>query len=227
MSNPDLSPAEMIESCRGLVLKLAAETRKRYRLQIEIDELEAAGLEGLVQAQNAFEPGRGIAFTTFAYYRIRGAMLDNCRRLGLIKRRQKSQVLFEEAANEVLEQAARSAPPVVTQATTASWIAEAFDDMTVVFMMAEGKSPEPASRDRGPDQHAESSELKQRLRRHLSDLSVEERTIIEGYYLEGRQLTEVARELGVSKSWASRVHTRTLRKLKPLILGRTAPHDSS
>jgi len=227
MSYSETSASEMIESCRGLVRKLATETRRRYGLQVEIEELEAAGFEGLIQAQSAFEPSRGVAFSTFAYYRIRGAILDNCRRLGLIKRRLKSQILFEQAANEVLEQAASSAPHVVTQPATADWIAGAFDDMAVVFAMAEDRVPEPVSPERGPDVNAETRQLQRRLERHLDDLSKEERKVIVGYYLEGRLLTDIAREMGVSKSWASRVHTRALKKLRPLVLGRKAALNTS
>src|SRR6266404_5239797 len=47
---------------------------------VDVDNLEAAGVLGLVEAANRFEPERGIAFKTFAYTRIRGAIYDELRR---------------------------------------------------------------------------------------------------------------------------------------------------
>jgi RNA polymerase sigma factor for flagellar operon FliA len=47
---------------------------------VDNDNLESAGILGLVEAAGQFDPTRGIAFTTFAYQRIRGAILDELRR---------------------------------------------------------------------------------------------------------------------------------------------------
>src|SRR6185369_4427005 len=47
---------------------------------VDLENLEAAGTLGLVEAANRFEPERGIHFKTFAYTRIRGAIYDELRR---------------------------------------------------------------------------------------------------------------------------------------------------
>src|SRR5690606_6309749 len=47
---------------------------------IDLENLEAAGILGLVEAAAQFDPSREVAFTTFAYQRIRGAILDELRR---------------------------------------------------------------------------------------------------------------------------------------------------
>ena len=46
----------------------------------DVENLEAAGVLGLVEAARQFDPARGVAFTTFAYTRIRGAVIDELRR---------------------------------------------------------------------------------------------------------------------------------------------------
>jgi RNA polymerase sigma factor for flagellar operon FliA len=53
-----------------------------------------------------------------------------------------------------------------------------------------------------------------RLLRALSRLSARERALVRGRYFEGRPLEELAAELGVSKSWASRIHTQALKQLR-------------
>src|SRR5438132_1518967 len=47
---------------------------------MDVENLEAAGTLGLVEAANHFDPDRGVQFKTYAYTRIRGAVLDELRR---------------------------------------------------------------------------------------------------------------------------------------------------
>jgi RNA polymerase sigma factor (sigma-70 family) len=62
-----------------LVRRLATALRSRLPY-LELDDLVSAGTIGLIEAVDRFDTGRGVAFTTFAYTRIRGAMLDEARR---------------------------------------------------------------------------------------------------------------------------------------------------
>jgi hypothetical protein len=58
-----------------LVKRIAYHLRTRLPSSIATDDLIQAGMEGLIHAQRAFEPSRGIEFELFAKTRIRGAML--------------------------------------------------------------------------------------------------------------------------------------------------------
>ena len=64
-----------------LVKRIAFHLRTRLPATIATDDLIQAGMEGLIHAQRAFEPSRGIDFEMFAKTRIRGAMLDEVRRI--------------------------------------------------------------------------------------------------------------------------------------------------
>jgi RNA polymerase sigma factor for flagellar operon FliA len=48
----------------------------------------------------------------------------------------------------------------------------------------------------------------------LSALPTRQRIIVRGFYFEGRSIDAMARDLGISKSWASRLHTNALRTLR-------------
>ena len=78
--------ADLIESHIPYSHAIAAEMLKRFPRHVERREVEAAAELGLVQAANAYNSSRGIAFTTFAYYRIRGAVFDLLRQYEEIKR---------------------------------------------------------------------------------------------------------------------------------------------
>src|SRR5438105_15672875 len=47
---------------------------------VDVENLESAGTLGLVEAAQQFDPDRGVAFKSYAYKRIRGAILDELRR---------------------------------------------------------------------------------------------------------------------------------------------------
>ena len=64
----------------SLVRHILGRLSARLPHGMDLDNLEAAGVLGLVEAANRFEPDRGIRFKTFAYTRIRGAIYDELRR---------------------------------------------------------------------------------------------------------------------------------------------------
>ncbi|HUH03945.1 MAG TPA: sigma-70 family RNA polymerase sigma factor [Kofleriaceae bacterium] len=70
-----------------LVYSLAVKLYRQLGRRVELDDLVALGTEGLIQAADRFDTARGLAFSTFACYRIRGAMLDGLRRFGLVSGR--------------------------------------------------------------------------------------------------------------------------------------------
>ena len=70
---------------------------------IEFDDLVGFGMQGLLEAAQRFDDRHGVAFTTFAYYRVRGAMFDGLRSMGWLPRSEYARVRFEERANSYLQ----------------------------------------------------------------------------------------------------------------------------
>ncbi len=85
----------LIESHISYAHAIAAELLARFPAHIDRQEVRAAAEYGLVQAANAYDASKGVAFSTFAYYRIRGAVFDLLRQTVKVSR-------FEEAANEYM-----------------------------------------------------------------------------------------------------------------------------
>ena len=67
---------EMFMLHQGLVRAIAWKTHQRLPRAVELDDLVAYGQIGLLEAIAAFDAARSRKFTTYAWYRIRGAMLD-------------------------------------------------------------------------------------------------------------------------------------------------------
>src|SRR5262245_49118284 len=68
-----------VEQSLWLVRSIAGELLRRHRFSMTQEDLESSGAIGLLEAADAFDERVGTRFTTFAYYRIRGAMLDAVR----------------------------------------------------------------------------------------------------------------------------------------------------
>ena len=78
---------ELIAQHEKMVHGLASRLRRELSLRGDLDDLIAFGFGGLLEAHHRFDPGRGVRFQTFAYYRIRGAMLDGVRKMADLPRR--------------------------------------------------------------------------------------------------------------------------------------------
>jgi RNA polymerase sigma factor for flagellar operon FliA len=77
---------QLVEQHLQLVQAIARKVKKTLGASIEYDDLVAYGSKGLVEAADRYDARPGVAFTTFAYYRIRGAMFDGLRTMGWYSR---------------------------------------------------------------------------------------------------------------------------------------------
>src|SRR5215471_3974237 len=106
-TSPDASIRERIDSCQGLTRSLAVQVCRKFNGQFELDDLIAYGQVGLAEAARDFQPDRGSQFSTYAYYRIRGAIYDGLSQMNWGARRATGQLRFEQMAGEVLEEGTR------------------------------------------------------------------------------------------------------------------------
>ena len=87
----------LIVAHMGMVKRVALHLKVRIPPFMELDELIQVGMIGLLEAANAFDPSKGIEFESFAHSRVRGAILDEVRRLSFLPR---SAVSFNKSHNE-------------------------------------------------------------------------------------------------------------------------------
>ncbi len=75
-----IQTARLIEENQGLVYHLAGKIHRSLPVRYEFDDLVGYGMLGLTEAAQAFSPGHGVKFSTFAFFRIRGAIFDGRQR---------------------------------------------------------------------------------------------------------------------------------------------------
>lgn len=81
-----MSTTQLVEQYVPLANKLAFQKKKSLPRFIDIEDLRSAAYLGLVEAANRYKPETGVCFSTFAYPRINGAIIDYLRDQGWVKR---------------------------------------------------------------------------------------------------------------------------------------------
>src|SRR5204862_5100340 len=94
---------QLVQQHLNLVQAIARKLRKQITSRVDLEDLVGYGSKGLLEAAARFDPSHGVTFTTFAYYRIRGAMLDGLRTMGWYSRADYARYRAEERANEYLQ----------------------------------------------------------------------------------------------------------------------------
>src|SRR3954470_2467396 len=92
---------QLVDDNVPFVRAAAAKLKESLPREVEFDDLVAYGMEGLLEAAERYEKRFGVAFTTFAWYRVRGAMFDGLRAMGYSSKAD-TPLRFEERANAYL-----------------------------------------------------------------------------------------------------------------------------
>jgi RNA polymerase sigma factor FliA len=223
---------QKIEAHLGLVHNIARSIHNARPFDAEYDELVSAGTIGLMQALESFDPGRGLAFSTFASPRIRGAIQDELRRLDHVPRSVREKARDIGRAREQLTRILGRAPLDTEIAEHLGVPLETYDRWRVdtgvttrVSLSAapDADSPRPrvALEDALPDEDAEAVEDRLVLAEEvgllkdaLMALKEQERVVLALYYYEELKLHEIAQVLGVTESRISQIRSKAISKLR-------------
>lgn len=214
---------KLVDEHMGLVRAICAKVYKKVGRYVEMDDLVGFGTAGLLEAADRFDDTTGYAFSTFAHYRIRGAVYDGLREMGHLPRREYDKLRAARRADEHLESlaqrdAAARAPGAPAAAASAEddlrAMYEAMADTVTIFVTSldaqldEGK--DYAGAGIPADEAVAAGEMREHLARAIAALPEREQRFVRAHYYEGKDLQTVGKELGLSKSWASRLHARAV-----------------
>lgn len=209
----------------ALVETIAASVCRSVGRSADLDDLRALGREGLLDAARRFDPSRGVPFGAFASYRIQGAVRDGVRQLSPLPRRTYERIAALEAAAEVSEGEAEHAfaggaaadPRAARRA-----LEEHLSSLAIAAAVGMAAETRGESSDEGsPEEALARAELLHIVRGALEDLDEDEAQVVRRHYLEGEYLEDIARDLDISKSWATRLHTRAIARLAKRLRGLT------
>jgi len=211
---------EFIEQHAAFVHGIVQKTRAQFGIDRDVEDLVGFAYEGLLEARLRFDPSRSVQFTSFAYYRVRGAVIDGVRSMAYMPRRAYARLLASEAIDHEAESAGQ-AQAVSGAAHSAESSLRAIDGIlgrvAAAYTIAAGAEDQEEQTGTDPEQELLDAEHTTRIARALSQLDEEDRTLLRGHYIDGHSFNDMAVKMGLSKSWISRMHTRALNNMRALL----------
>lgn len=203
------------------VRSLARGIARKLPRHVDFEELVSLGQVGLISAARQYEPGRGVAFATFAYYRIRGAIFDGLRQLTGLPPSVRRQVARLGGENEVAETTAETSEASDDPEFLAKQFETAIGRLGAVFLLSSGSGEDEGALEptdeRSAADEAEDRESAALVRKALERLSDDQRELIRMLYFEQRSMTEVAQLLKKNKSTISRRHAEAIDVLRGML----------
>jgi RNA polymerase sigma factor for flagellar operon FliA len=202
-----------------LVPQMARHLRRRLGMSgVRREDLESHGREALLLAARTFDSSRGVPFRGWAAYRIRGGMLDAMRARGALPKRVYREMRALEVSDrvqEVLLEESASAP-LPDEAHADAQIDRMLSTMATSMMLTHLVSPTGEEVDTvgdtraTPEEQVAHRELMATVRDVLNGVPEAERQLVDRHFFQGITLDECAKEMGLSKSWSSRLLARAV-----------------
>jgi RNA polymerase sigma factor FliA len=200
----------VVETHIGYAHAIAAETLKKCPPNVDRRELRSAAELGLVRAARAYDPSAGIAFSTFAYYHIRGAIYDELRQM------------YRASYNKV--SAAEYIPgpspdkPFARMVPSDEASRAKLQSARTCLLSMQALPQEPASTNaESPADRVLRKEQVERVKAALMELPEKYRQLFHAYYYGDLSFEEIGQQLRLSKSWISRMHAKGLDMLREIL----------
>lgn len=221
----DFSPAEQEDVVRHYAPKirfLALRLKAKLPRSVELSEMISSGTLGLMEALGKFRPQLGIRFETYAENRIRGAMLDELRRLDWFPRslRQKVRKL-DEAMWQIEHEMGR--PPTMEEIQTRTGLParevhqglEALQSQLCVSLDTIQDSLAGEDDAGGePFKDTAHSEMVERVASLVDALTPREKLVLSLYYTDELNMREAAEVMGITEGRVSQLHSQAVTRLR-------------
>ena len=225
---------DLIERYLPLVRNVVDRIKLNVPAHVDADDLYSVGVTGLIAAVRKFDPEQGSTFASYAAMRIRGAILDELRRMDWCPRRARARSRkLKSAINDVEQKVGRAATDEeicaelgLTQKEYNKWVEEA-KPVTFINIDHEVKSEEGG----GASLHElladesdvtgrdtlEKEELLQLLTDRIASLPDIPRKILAMYYHENLRLAEIAAVFDLTESRICQIHAQTILTLRAFL----------
>lgn len=206
---------ELLARHRPLLDRVARRLSARTGHAVQPEDLWAAGAMGLIEAARRFDPARDVKFETFAEHRVRGAMVDELRRMDHLPRRLRDDADKVERAHARLGQQLHREPTVEEVAAAVGGELESVMEVMQLLQPVVPVAEEVAVSEALPaDEAYERGEQQRLLARAIGDLPERLRILLALYYDEALTYREIAKVLGVSEPRVCQLHSEAMKRLR-------------
>jgi RNA polymerase sigma factor for flagellar operon FliA len=222
IQNADQNSSELLTHV-GLVKRVALHLKGRLPNFMELDELIQVGMIGLIEAKSSFDPSKGVEFEVFAKNRVRGAILDQVRKLSYLPR---SAIVNIRDHNEAHTALSNELGREASQAELAEFMGKDIESFQKERTHAhrfqtvslEAQLPDsvdlPVNESNEPEAQMAQDQFMESLEESIENLPERDRTVISLYYVEEMNLREIGSVLDVSESRVSQILSSSVKKLR-------------
>lgn len=223
----DIDRETLIMTHLSKVKYIADRIAAKLPSSVERDDLYGAGVIGLIDAVERYDPSRGVAFTTFAEMRVRGAILDNLRSLDWASRTVRRRAREVQNAYGQIEKL-KGAP--ATEEEVALHLQMPLKELHNILREISGLNITDLDEQdektglslmdtiydtsASPFEAYEESERRQRLSEAVDKLPERERQVIALYYVEELNMKEIGAVLGITESRVSQLRTQAVVRMR-------------
>jgi RNA polymerase sigma factor for flagellar operon FliA len=222
-----LSEREVVGHYRQLVNGIVRQLWDRCNHTLTVNDMRAYGYLGLWEAWASYRVGQQASFVSYAYLRVRGAILDGVRKCGWGPRRTSAVKRDDTGARDVATESDESIP-----AGDNGWgrlardiAAVADQDLSVLLMGPKDVGELEVGVDGGQWEKVAYEDRMGQVRRALDEMSRTEQRVLRLYYFAERPMSAIAEDLECSKGWVSKLHDRALEELKARVRGESEEAD--
>jgi len=221
----------LIENHLPLVRSIVERMRRKLPSKIETDELYSIGVTGLVAAARNYRESRECSFASYATTRIRGAILDELRRMDWMSRATRSKAKrlglaiskLEQEQGGSISQDSLCAEMQMTEGELADLMEEV---RPVKFVSLDGVDEQSDLEDQSlheiiPDDSCvapldalERKEVLSLLAQRMEQLPAVPKKVLAMYYYENMRLSEIATCFGLTESRICQIHTQSVGLLR-------------
>ncbi len=211
----------------SLVRAIAVRVHESLPVHVDLDDLVHAGVLGLFDAAQKYNPGKQVVFSSYAKHRIKGAILDSLRQLDWASRDLRRRHKQVEAATRELAAVLQRNP---TQDEVAEkmgvgeerWRRMMMELRNVGLVSASGRPQDqeespapdfPAGAGTQPDNMCCREQLRVYLRLALQALPSRYRQVVQLYYADEMTMREIGDKMGINESRVSQIHKSALQKM--------------
>lgn len=230
-----IDETRLIEQFLPMVRSIVERVRINLPSHIEVDELYSVGVTGLIAAVRNYDAARGKTFAGYVSVRIRGAILDELRRLDWCPRRTRAKGRKLRDTIGELEQSLGREPTDKEIRESLNLSAGEYNKLLdevrpVTFValddsgLSNGEQDGASLHETIPDHAApnvreimEKDELIRLVGERIDELPETQKKVLSLYYFEGLRLAEIAEVFGVTESRICQIHSQAILVLRSFV----------
>lgn len=219
----------IIEKSIPLVKSIVGKINRPDNALASFEDLESAGVMGLLQALDNYNADQQVQFNTFAYYRIRGNIIDYLRKIDEVPRVQRASYGKAQEIMDRLTQQLGREPKDSEVAHAMDITIDEYNKLLMTIQQRSVLSLDYESNDEGssslssmiededsesPDARIIAEGMQLKLKEHIKQLKERDRLILALYYYEDLTLSEIAVLLGLTEARISQLVGKLLLQLR-------------